>query len=148
MNRIETLQGIIDRYFEGVIDIEELDREIAALPEPKQKTGTMVKEIFDHLYPNGYEHKPDESRLLSDDEVMDLVTDYHFSGKQNRHILVGSAVKAQDLKTARIKDEAHQAEIAKLFEYLWEHSTALMTKDEWRTLKARYLNQDTSPSSH
>lgn len=32
---------------------------------------------------------------LTDEEIMDLVTDYHFSGKQNRHILAESAAKAQ-----------------------------------------------------
>lgn len=66
--------------------------------------------------------------------------------------------KRQDLKTARIKDEAHQAEIAKLFEWVEEHMDEAQSRSgtvtvrfhitAWQSLKAQYLSQDTSPSSY
>jgi len=36
-----------------------------------------------------------ELRVLNDEEIINLVTDYHMSGKQNRHILAKSVAEAQ-----------------------------------------------------
>jgi len=39
--------------------------------------------------------------LLTDEEIINLVTDYHFSGEQNRHILAKNVAKAQLEKVAK-----------------------------------------------
>ena len=42
-----------------------------------------------------------ESRLLKDEEIINLVTEYHLSGKQNRHILARKVALAQDAKSVK-----------------------------------------------
>lgn len=76
--------------------VEQVSEEFGAIERPK---GITFDGVIDSI-------KAGELPILSDGEVSQLVTDYHFSGVQNRHVLAKNVAQAQrDLILKHIKGE-------------------------------------------
>ena len=59
--------------------------------------------------------------LLSEEEIINMVTDFHFSGETNRHILCNKVAKAQVKKVDKVVDDYFK-------------KNAWMTREGWKAL--------------
>lgn len=102
-------------------------------------------------------NKPDESRLLTEEIISYIVTAYHFSSIENRHILAKQVAKAQlaeDIEWEAKKDAECQARVERMLDEIGEDCIATIVNfyipkednqtrafDVWNQIKKQVLKK-------